>query len=63
MPSMAELAGEGKPEEGPPYQTVSGAMDCQFCFETVHDGRYFPNERVLLYKCSLGHVNKIEDFD
>lgn len=56
---------EHKPQALPEFEEVSGAMSCQFsgCFEVVNNGKYFPTEKLLTWKCSQGHKSKIVDID
>lgn len=55
----------GKPVTKKPvdYEEVEGAMDCQFCRETVGEGKYYPLQKVLRYVCSKEHINILEDFN
>ena len=44
------------------YEPVGGAMSCQYypCEEVATDGKYYWEERILLYTCPAGHENKSE---
>lgn len=35
---------------------------CHTCNERVNSGEYFPNDKVLKWTCSQGHVSFIEGF-
>lgn len=53
----------GKPRlENPEGEEVGGALQCQECYEVVTEGRYLEEVSVLTWKCSKGHISKIEGF-
>jgi hypothetical protein len=39
-----------------------GSYMCQFCGEMCWEGKYFPVDSVLSYKCSKGHLSILEKF-
>jgi hypothetical protein len=49
-------------EEG--FEEVLGPLQCQTsdCHEAVPDGLYNETARVLTWKCSRGHVSRLENF-
>jgi hypothetical protein len=42
---------------------VEGAFMCQNCDENVEKAFYLSQDRVLTWKCSLGHISYIEKFN
>lgn len=54
----------GRPKlENPQGEEVSGAFQCQECYETVTTARYLEEVSVLTWKCSADHISKIEGFN
>lgn len=49
-------------EEG--FEEVDGPLQCQNsdCLEAVPEGLYNGTAKVLTWKCSHGHVSKLENF-
>ena len=49
-------------EEG--FEEVDGPLQCQTrdCHEAVPEGLYSESERVLTWRCSNGHISKMENF-
>lgn len=51
-----------RPTQGQPgWEDVEGSMECYRCFEKVLSARYNKAQKLLLYVCSQGHQNKMED--
>jgi hypothetical protein len=47
------------------FEEVDGPLQCQNndCHEAVKEGLYNATARVLTWKCSKGHVSRLENFD
>lgn len=47
------------------FEEIEGSMRCQTtdCGETVHDGYYSSKQRVLTWKCSKGHISRMDNID
>ena len=41
---------------------IKGTYTCQFCYDFVLEGKYFPTDSVLSYKCDKGHLSIVENF-
>lgn len=55
----------GRPRlKEPEGEEVTGAFSCQErgCYSTVTTARYLEEVKVLTWKCSEGHISKIEGF-
>ncbi len=54
---MQKLLDEG-------FEEVDGPMQCQngACREAVPEGLYNETARVLTWRCSKGHVSRLENF-
>lgn len=55
----------GKPRlENPQGEEVTGAFSCQErgCYEVARSARYLEEVKLLTWKCSDGHISKIEGF-
>lgn len=50
--------------ENPDGEPVTGAFTCQEddCWSTVKDAKYIEEIKVLTWKCSKGHISKLEDY-
>lgn len=48
--------------DDPVGMKTAGTFICQFCGAFVLEGRYFPTDSVLTYKCEEGHLSFIEKF-
>ena len=54
---------EKKSQGGEPEGVMTyGTYMCQFCNEMVFEGKYFPVDRVLSYKCTKDHLSIVENF-
>lgn len=46
----------------PQGMMIAGTYICQFCGDFVLEGKYFPTDAVLSYKCDQGHLSIVEKF-
>jgi hypothetical protein len=51
------------PDGEPEGKMIQGSFTCQICYAWVTEGKYFPADGVLSYKCSEGHMSFIEKFN
>jgi hypothetical protein len=49
-------------EESADYIDWFATVHCQTCDEYVEEQRYYMLDKVLWWKCSLGHPSMIENF-
>lgn len=49
-------------DDAPVGMMIAGTFICQFCGEFVLEGKYFPTDSVLSYKCDQGHLSLVEKF-
>lgn len=49
--------------EEPEGMMIGGTYTCQICYDFVLQGKYFPVDSVLSYKCDNGHLSIIENFN
>lgn len=54
--------GQSPSDEEPVGMMIAGTYICQFCGNFVLEGKYFPTDSVLTYKCDEGHVSFVENF-
>jgi hypothetical protein len=62
MSKFSDFVAKTQQDEAPKGMEIDGAFGCQTCFEQCDIAEYFGLERILKWKCSLGHISYIEDF-
>lgn len=64
--SFFDALGPGKESRPhPEFEVVEGRFTCQErdCWESVNEAKYSADAHFLTWKCPVGHISKIEDFD
>ncbi len=64
LSNFKDFAQSARKQENPVdnFIVIDGAFGCATCFEQVDQARYYPDDRVLAWRCSETHVSSIEDF-
>lgn len=62
--SPFDQLGENSKVQNVEWEVWTGSFSCQEngCWEVAHEAKYAPEEKLLTWKCSEGHISKIEDY-
>ena len=47
------------------WELYTGSFACQQqdCWKVASEAKFFPKEKLLTWKCSDGHISRIEDYN
>lgn len=57
-----KLPGQQPVGDEPTGVVFDGAFSCHGCDETVDEATWYERQKLLVWKCSQGHVSQIDEF-